>query len=38
MLESKYQSVTELLDAVEAHASAFEKNYHGCGQSSPMGS
>lgn len=32
MMETKYQSATELLNAVEAYSSKFEKNYHGCAQ------
>ena len=31
-METKYHTSTELLDAVEAYASKFEKNYHGCAQ------
>ncbi|MCB2148187.1 MAG: C-GCAxxG-C-C family protein [Deltaproteobacteria bacterium] len=31
-MNTKYRSEMELLDAVEANAALFEKNYHGCAQ------
>ena len=31
-MESKFHSATELLNAVEAHAFAFEEKFHGCAQ------